>query len=177
MNDLEKIIINNIEKIEVSIPAKIVKLDGMYCDVKPLIDKNNIEYPVIVDVPILIFGSLNRGIRIKNQVGDIVSLIFPQNDMSKLEAFGTNGVVNSNVKFNLSNAYAMPFFIHQRGTLQQPIKDIEIIGDIKITGNVEVVGELTASTDVKTGNISLKNHTHSYYWTDGGGSDNTGTPT
>ena len=51
--------------------------------------------------------------------------------------------------------------------------DVSITGNVSITGDVTVSKTLTATTDVKVGNISLKQHTHGGVTTGGG---STGVP-
>ncbi len=182
LTDTERLILAYTSKIEVTIPAKITSLNGMYCDCTALVNETGIDYPPFVNVPILVLGNDTNHIRIKNRVGDMVILHFPKNDMDLLKTQGKEGgAVNSDTLFSLNDCYAMPVSFKKIGAMVQPIEEIEIVGNVKINGNVEVVGELTASTDVKTGNISLKNHTHpagSLLDAEGRGlTGNTGTPT
>ena len=162
MTDLEKIINTYMANIQVSIPCKIESLSGMYANVKPLI-YNSLEFPVISSVPILYLGNSSSKLKFKSAVGDIVTVFFTQLDLGKFLMYGTTGQVNSTEKFNLTNAFALPFNIHtKKDNEQMATADFDIIGDINITGNITVTGGITTTDDVIADGVSLITHTHGY---------------
>ena len=165
MTDIEKIISIFTNEIKVSLPCKIVKLNKMYADVKPVcFDK--VDFPVIPDVPICFLGSSSASLKFKSSIGDIVTVFFTQIDLSNYLARGMSGQVLSTEKFNLTSAFVLPFNLHtKKDNESMPTVDFEIIGDVKITGNLEVDG------------IDFKTHVHPYTWTGSPGTGNTSPPT
>lgn len=194
MTDLEKMINIFLRDIYVSIPCKIAKLDGMYADVEPLI-YDNTKLPIVPKVPILFIGNKEKKLKFKNKIGDIISVFFTQLDIGQFLAKGKAGQVSSKERFNLTNAFALPFCVHpQQQGEQMPSLDFEIIGDIKIKGNIEMEGDITqtgnqnitgaisatdaisSDIDCVSSGISGKDHIHPYYWTGTSGSDSTSKP-
>ena len=170
MTDMEKMIKFFMNDIYVSIPCKIESLSGMYANVKPLV-YNSLELPVISSVPILYIGNSTNKLKFKNTVGDIVTVFFTQLDLGKFLTYGTSGQVNSTEKFNLTNAFALPFCVHTKVQNESmATADFEIIGDIEVTGNITVTGGITTTGDCVADGVSLINHTHLY-------SPGSGTPT
>ena len=162
MTDLQRIISSFTNEIKIALPCQIVKLEGMYADIEPLI-YNGLALPVIPDVPILFFGNKDKNIKFKSSVGDVITVFFTQIDLSNYLSRGIKGQVMSFENFNLTNAFALPFNFHTKKDNESlPINDFEIIGDVKITGSLTVTG------DVVAGLTSLKNHIHSGVTTGGG---------
>jgi len=166
MTDLEKIINLFFNEIKVSLPCEIVKLNGMYADIKPIVF-DNIDFPVITDVPVCYMGSKSANLKFKSSVGDVVTVFFTQMDLSNYLARGVKGQVLSTETFNLTNAFALPFNIHtKKDNEQNPVGfDFEFTGDVNITGNLKIDG------------INFKDHKHFYTWTGSPGSGNTNPPT
>ena len=161
--------------------AKVTKIDNAtsFLEVKNIMDGG-----IITDVPLLQLGNSSINIKINIKVGDLIPIFHTKDDVSLFLAQGTEEENNALESFSRSNAVAFPFKLTNfLEGFTMPSVDIEILGNLKVTGNIEVKGsiqatdEISSDIDVKTGSISLKNHKHPYYWTDGGGSDNTGTPT
>lgn len=176
MTDLEQFISFYTSKIFVVLPCKIVSLDGLYANVKPVIHEVDKSFPIIPHVPILTLGNNDLRIKFNSKVGDIVTVLFSQMDLSKFLIDGSDISVDNNEMFNLTNAIALPFNIHKLGNETTPALDFDIIGDIKITGNLFVKGnieqigsytidgEIQSTGDVVGGGVSLINHTHQFTW-------------
>lgn len=153
MTDLEKIISTFMNDIKIALPCEITKLSGMYAEVKPVIF-DNVDFPVIPDVPICFFGSSSSNLKFKSSVGDIVTVFFTQMDLGNFLARGKTGQVLSKEKFNLTSAFALPFNIHSKTDSQQlPTLDFEFVGNVKIGGNLEVTGDIKSDGDIEADNI------------------------
>lgn len=188
MNDLQKIMSNLLKDIKVMLPCKIISLEGMYADLEIMVNNEDLDLPVVPSVPILYFGNNTKNLRFKNEVGDIVTVLFSQADISKFLITGSKTNTENKEWFNITNSVALPFNIHKKGDEQMATTDFEIIGDMKITGDIEINGNITqvgnldqtgtttVSDDVIGGGISLKTHVHPYTWTDPAGAGNTSPP-
>jgi len=172
MTDLEKIMNAYLKNIYVSIPCQIKSLSGMYATVKPLI-YDDLDFPVITSVPILFIGNSSKKLKFKSSVGDIVTVFFTQLDLGKFLAYGTTGQVNSTERFNLTNAFALPFNVFPKTNGEtMPTVDFEMIGDLNIIGNVNITGTLDTTGDISTDSncsiagtcvadgVSVSTHTH-----------------
>lgn len=185
MTDLEQLISFYTSKIYVVLPCKITSIDGLYINVQPVIHEVDKEFPIIPHVPLLTFGNSDLRIKFNNKVGDVVTVLFSQIDLSKFLIDGSTISVDNDEKFNLTNAIALPFNIHKYGSEQTPALDFDIIGDVKITGKLFVKGDIEqigdhildgkvqSSGDVQGGGVSLMNHIHQFTWAGEAGTSTT----
>lgn len=176
MTDLEKLIAFYTSKIYVVLPCKITSIEGLYVDVKPCIHEVDKEFPIIPSVPLLTFGNSDSKIKFNSKVGDVVTVLLSQMDLSKFLIDGSEIQVDNDETFNLTNALALPFNIHKLGDENTPALDFDIIGDVKITGNLFVKGnieqigdytldgEIKSTGDIQANGVSLMNHTHQFTW-------------
>lgn len=80
---------------------------------------------------------------------NLTSNLEPNPKDVELKAFGTTITLKASGDVEITPA-----------GITKIISDIEITGDLTVTGNAIVGGTVTATTDVKAGTISLKNHVH-----------------
>ena len=189
MTDLEQIISMFLSKSYVVLPCKITALDGLYANVRPCVHEVDKEFPIIPSVPILTLGNSDIKIKFNSKVGDIVTVLFSQMDLSKFLIDGSDISVDNDEPFNLTNAIALPFNIHKYGSEDTPSLDFDIIGDVKITGKLfvkgdieqigdyKVDGSIQSVGDVQGGGVSLINHTHQFSWAGVAGTSTTVAPT
>ena len=131
MTDLEQFISTFLSKSYVVLPCKIVSLDGLYANVKPCVHEIDKEFPVIPSVPILTLGNSDIKIKFNSKVGDIVTVLFSQMDLSKFLIDGSDISVDNDEPFNLTNAIALPFNIHKYGSEDAPSIDFDMLEKLK----------------------------------------------
>lgn len=170
---MEKLITEHLSKIMVTIPCEIVEINSetSLMTVKPLIF-DELELPLIVDVPMQYIGTSKKYLKFKFAPGDRIVCLFSQMDLGSYISTGLTGQVNSVEKFNASNCIALPILATtELDKMKVPTVDFEIVGEVKIIGNVEIEGNITqkngnitttgkieAEVDVIGAGISLPNH-------------------
>jgi hypothetical protein len=188
-----------VEHLHTAIPGKVIRYDASQqrADIQPLVkerylDEKVVDYPPILDVPV-IFPSAGGGIiTFPVEIGDTMLVIFCERSIDKWVRSNTNNTIDpkDTRKHDLSDAVAIPglySFQKAKGsdTNDVVIKysgssiklkksgDIELIpqGLVKISGDLLVDGDITTTGDVTADgltDISLRTHVHGGVETGGG---------
>ena len=165
--------------------------------IQQIIDGENVNYPLLVDVPFVITTCQNYHITIPIKIADEVLILFADrcidgwfssgevqkqvvhrvHDIS--DGFALIGINSKPNKINnydenslviKSDAGDTYIVVHTTGLYTS---GISMIGNLDVDGSITATGDIAATGDVTAGSISLKNHTHPGVQT---GSGNTGPP-
>lgn len=160
------------------------------------------DYIELTKMPLLIYATENAGLTLGNVVGSECLVHFNDTDIDNWKQTGEAYAPNSLRRHDFSDGFVelRPFDYTEaqkttydsegvalyNGNAKVRLKNDGVIeitngsavivmsgNNVTITGNLSVNGTITADTDVKTNNISLKQHTHGGVTTGGG---NTGLP-
>lgn len=158
MNNLVREKINN---IMVCLPVKVVSVgNNSLLQVEPLIF-NELELPIINDVPVYHIGNQFTYIKVKVNSGDHGLCLFSQVDFATYMNTGAKSTGNTSETFNLTNAIYIPLNAWRNGGMEMPVSfDFEIKGNIKIDGNITHTGQLTNTGKVTSNGIVLDTHIH-----------------
>ncbi len=165
---IEKLIDSRLNEIHTAIPAEIIEFDAKQCtaSVKPwgkmvLTNGRALAYPQLNDVPVIFPQGSGQDTVIVYPVkkGDGCLLIMSE---QALDYWKSSGVQNSELKYSLSNAVAIPgLFAKPSGDVEEAVKKDSLIvrngnasivlshSNITIRGDVEVIGNLTTTQKLK----------------------------
>lgn len=131
---VDKLITTKINELHTAIPAKIEEFDPVRCTatVKPfgkmvLTNGKTLDYPKINDVPVFFPHASNMSALIVFPVkaGDVCLLIFSE---QTLDNWKSNGTKNSELKYSLSNAVAIPgLFAHAPDAVAESVNSEAIV--------------------------------------------------
>lgn len=164
---IEKLIDSHLNELHTAIPAEIIEFDAKKCtaSVKPwgkmvLTNGSDLTYPQLNDVPVIFprGGGQDTVIVYPVKKGDGCLLIMSE---QALDYWKSSGVQNSEMKYSLSNAVAIPgLFAKPVGDVEEAVKKDSIIvrngntsikvsrSNITIRGDVEVEGNLATSKKI-----------------------------
>lgn len=158
---------NIFDDMFVFLPSKIVKIvDEKRITIKPLfkreINGEIVEFPIIVNVPLMNLGNDNAIIEIEPKVGDIVAAFISDYDAENLILTGKNEPVNTETKHQLNDAFAFPFsFTPFNGTKSHANKiKIDALGNVSIESendiNLTTQGTGDVNIDCFTYNVNQR---------------------
>jgi len=197
---LQKEFYNKINELNCCMFAKVTKINKLKStvDVLPLhkhfVNDNLLEFPILVNVPLLQNMSSNFIIKIPINVNDIVLLLFVDYDIQNLVLTGELKDTNTKEIHSLNNAVALPFNfnifnhdldINDNNYLVIGKKDNSVKIKIDNTNNViiDTTGNILLGESATEGiplGTSLKNwldnHTHPVAGIGNTGTPNTGSP-
>ena len=164
---VEKLIDTRINELHTAVPAEIISFDAQNSTaaVKPwgkivLSDGREIPYPQINDVPVM-FPRSGQDVAIAFPVkkGDGCLLIISE---QALDYWKSNGIQNSEIKYSLTNAVALPgLFAKPTGDMTEAMSSGDVIvkngntsirlsrSQIAIKGDLTVEGNLTTTKQLK----------------------------
>ena len=168
---IDGMIIRRINSIHTAIPAVVREFDPSNCvgTVLPLTrsvlsDGTVIEYPELFKVPFLFPRSTGAEIAFPVKSGDTCLLIFSENALDRWKGRGT---LDSQKKFALSNAVAIPGLFSQPSALIKEACENDAVimssgsskvkvspSGIEMSGNVTINGDLTVNGGINTGSIT-----------------------
>jgi hypothetical protein len=143
-------------KIDTSLIAEITKVyPNGFVDVEPLAEFREVKLPPILHVPMCQLGNGNINIKINFKTRDKVPVLICSRDIS---GYITKEVstVNTNKRYNLTNAIALPILIPTDPTAVDIPESIEINGDVILNGNLTVSGDVNISGTLTVGDIKAK---------------------
>ena len=184
-----------VNEVHTALPGEIVSFNaasGM-ATVKPIgkfatPDGKKLDYPAISEVPVVFPFCQSAGVGLAYPVNPKDSCLIIVSEV-ELDEWRTGAESEGSLKFDLTNAVAIPGLLEGGGTLiseaqkQQAavlgagdnrviVSDSGVTVDTgatvfkitdtgaELTGNLKVKGTITASETVKAGSIDLKQHTH-----------------
>ena len=157
---------NFMNRIQVCLPCKVLNVSSnSLLQVDPLIF-NELELPVINEVPVYHLGNINANIKVKVNVGDHGLVLFSQVDFANYMVSGNKSSGVTSEPFNLTNCIYLPMAAWRGGGLAMPSFDFEINGNILINGNITHngntthTGQLINSGKVESNGIVLDTHVH-----------------
>ena len=170
---LEGEIQRRINHIHTAIPARVLEFDpstacGTVLPLTKMIlsDGTEIEYPQIFEVPFVFPQSAGVCIAFPVKEGDTCLLVFCENAVDRWRGSGT---LDSQVKFSLTNAVAIPgLFARPSDLITEATQSNAVVvgagstrikvdsSGITLNGNVRVEGDLTVVGNINTGSITTQ---------------------
>lgn len=161
-------------------PVEVVAVNGVYINVKPLLQNKNTsgnilpitDDDIIYNVPVLMMVGGNSSLTFNIGVGNQGLLIACKNDISNYKKNKTTAPIASRRTFSWTDGFYLPMIFQDMSegiNFKQGSSFIQILdGKIKMKADVNIEGSLTVS-DIITGKdcltasgISLEKHTHEY---------------
>ena len=168
-----------VDEIHTALPATIVAFDAAkgLANVQPIgkyvtADGSLINYPTITEAPIVFPYSQqsNVGIGFPIKVGDSCMVIISE---VELDEWRSGADSEGSLRFDLTSAMVIPGLIKGNVKLTSKATNSNAVvissgsseitvskGGIAISGSLTVSGNITCTGDIKSGAISLQNHTH-----------------
>jgi len=130
-----------IGQVHTSIPARIEKYDKktQKADVKPMLKKTyqdgeEVEYPIIPNVPLVMPRTASSGVILPVSKGDTVLLVFSERSIDGWLSTGDLSSTPADQRFDLSDAIGIVGLFPFTETSQASGDDVEVFfGDAKIT--------------------------------------------
>ena len=176
---IEKYLRNYVNTVQ---PVEIVQVneDGSV-NVKPLLKNKTTngqvleitDDDIIYNIPVMMLFGENCSLTFNVGIGNQGLLIACQYDITNYKANKQASEKPTNRTYSYSDGFYLPLTIlnsvPESLTLTYGEKSITINNEkISIIGDVEVKGKITATGDVKAGDISLQEHTHGFNYTGAG---------
>lgn len=173
VEQVEKAARSVMEEMHTAIPGKITAFNAEtgFATVKPYgtytTDAGRkMTYPTVTEVPVIIPQSPMNDIYIAFPITSGMDCLLIVSEQ-ELDAWIGGGESENDIRFDLTSAIAIPgLFNKGSAVLKEACGKKSLIlknGNTKLSvnkDNVEIIGNLIVSGDVKAGDISLKNHTH-----------------
>lgn len=128
---------------------------------------------IIYNIPVMMLTGNNCSILFDVAIGNKGLLLACQFDISNFKETGQASTKKTNRTYSFSDGFYLPLTllnsVPEALTLTYGNNYISIKNDkISIKGDIEVDGKITATGDIKAGDISLQNHTHDFNYTGAG---------
>lgn len=158
-----------LNEVHTAMPGKIVAYKNGLVDVKPLLTfrtptGQNMEYPVIYNVPLVLAQGKSCGIAIPINAGDSCLLVIAEQSMDAW--ISDTEEDDTQLKFDLTNAICIPGLSKASVSAQEEANSSDSVviacgsnkicvseSSIAVWGNVKVNGNLTCTGTVKGSNI------------------------
>lgn len=147
--------------------AEVIAIEGRILSVQPLGNRGGVKPPVIHGVPLGLNGIDKFYSDVVIKVGNIIPIFYTTSDISNF-LIRNNKDVTSCRENSYNSCFALPFTFSKE-SLNIPIPaELKEVGNKKFIGNLNHEGsqlsteEIKSNSDVKAGDISLKEHDHNY---------------